>query len=193
MSSELFPAEESSFDKAKEAEKSAKQEQLLLAKITTLTLDLAAAKKTHAAQQALTRRILILGEDALKEQQSFLDDAKAHLKGETKKPVKAGSKPAAVNGHAKGPFGGLKVHDGADQPWRDLPVKDAITIGAVLNGLEDQEHRGNIIRTLGQLVDWLNDGGGFAKIKGVAEKKAHAAEDQMIEFWAAHPEYCEAG
>ena len=138
--------------------------------------DLDAAKKL--LDQAIKRRdsITDLGEAALKDQQPlFSDDSTAEANG---KASKGKAKAAAAEKPAK-------VAKGKDTSWVGMPVKNAITIGVIVNGLETHDPP---VTTLGDLMLFLKRHK-FEDLPGVGAEKAAKAADQLAEFRKAHPEF----
>jgi hypothetical protein len=73
--------------------------------------------------------------------------------------------------------------------WRDLAIGEAGIIGNVGRLLAEAGYE-----TLGQLSDLMQAEGQLwnKKIKGVGETGAAEIADRFAEFWADHPEYCQA-
>lgn len=144
--------------------------------VERLTLQVANRKAEYDAarkllDESIRRRdsIIVLGEAALKEQQPLFEGD--HGK-EEKKPSRT---PKKAEAKAKG----------TDTSWKTRPVKDAITLGAIVNGLESQDPP---VLNLGGLMIWLKDHT-FRDLAGVGEEKAAKAADQLAEFRKAHPEF----
>ena len=128
-----------------------------------------------ALDAAIKRRdtIIVIGEKALEEQQPlFAGNGDAKANGAGKKEKKLTKKEAA------------QAAIDAATDWRTLAVKDAITLGAVVNGLEALSPS---IVTLGGLVDWFNDGHSLHELPGVGDEKFTKAMDQWEAFWKSHP------
>lgn len=151
--------------------------------VVSWTANLNAAKKAHQAAQERVHSIIRLGEAALQEQQPLF--------GENGKETEHGSALPA-DAEATGASGITPETDAspADTSWRDRPLKDAISVGVVVNALEAQP---SPVVTMGQFADWQNTPGNtLTNLAGVGQAKADKAADQLAEFWKANPQYQEA-
>lgn len=137
-----------------------------------LDQDAKAKKKLLQAAERRRDAVIVIGEDALKEQTALFPEAEAN--GKEKKPGRK-KKDAAEPDAPK------------DEAWRERPVNDAIAVGVVVNGLETQDPP---VLTLGEMADWLKKRR-LTDLPGVGEEKAAKASDQLAEFFKANPQYCQ--
>jgi len=68
--------------------------------------------------------------------------------------------------------------------WRNVPLAHAVNAKAAAK-LED-EHG---LVTIGDLVDWQNDGHDLADVKGWGADRASVVADELLSFWTDHPEF----
>ena len=142
----------------------------------------AAKKLLEQAEKQLTA-VIDLGEDALKEQQPLLADLdEPATNGKPKRISKKAANEAAIA--AQAPLG--EPGKGKDKSWKSRPVKDALSIGSVVNALEHCEPP---VMNLGELQLWLKKHS-LLDLPGVGQEKAAKAADQLADFWKDHPEYC---
>lgn len=130
------------------------------------TAELAAAKSLVKTLEQRRDTIIKIGPDALKEQQPLFDGGEEKTNGKAKTKEK------------KPPRGG-------DKSWRSRPVKDAISLGAVVNQLEVWDPP---VQTLGELELWLKKNK-FQDLPGVSADKGGEAIDQYEAFFKANPGY----
>jgi hypothetical protein len=145
--------------------------------VDRLKVDVANADATLKAKKTILKEaegrlstLIRLGEDALKEQTALFPE---EMEEPGTKHAKA--KKAEAGGDPKdGPKG-----------WQKRPIKDAITLGSVVNALEVHDQP---CTTLGDLILWLKKHD-FTHLNGVGAEKAGKAADQLGEFWKANPHY----
>lgn len=154
-------------------------------KLESMKLQCKAQADVIKAKGNRLRLLMRHGEAAIKEQGNLFDDPKK----KSKTNGKAGSPSTA----AQNPADPAPVDPNApkDDSWKQLPITDAIKVGAVVRCLEEQKS----LTQMGPIAIWLNTDfearqKGFAALTGIGEQKASLAADQWAEWWKANPQFC---
>jgi len=80
------------------------------------------------------------------------------------------------------------VDDKCNDEWRTLPIEDLEIIAITAKRLRDED-----IATIGDLSGFISDHGGewWRYLSGIGAVQAEGIANCYVEFWTAHPEYCE--